>query len=306
MASLMSSEEMMSRIGQLEVDSLITKAEVIDILKQFEVQKEAMQDAIQREFAQTRNRIDILVNDVRAEVKILNEKRDDLLNQTARAVDQLDSRLNILEVHGGPGVGGGNGGREDRQKGYLPLKSTIPESLGNAREKWRSWKRDALGYFDTITKGMKAYLLEIEKQPEDITADWAFGEANSRGALAATATEHLWRAFASLTVDEPRKIIEATPDDGWNAWRRLCQHFNPSLASMEGRAWSDLGTMAQNIAKSPEETKKMINELSLRIKHVEDISGEKVADTHAKSILLTFMDSITRQHTATYHGKTND
>ena len=116
MASLMSSEEMMSRIVQLEVDSSITKAELIDILKQFEVQKEAMQDAIQREFAQTRNRIDILVNDVRAEVKILNEKREDLLNQTARAVDQLDSRLKILEVHGGPGVGGGNGGREDRQK----------------------------------------------------------------------------------------------------------------------------------------------------------------------------------------------
>ena len=93
MASLMSAEEMMSRIVQLEVDSSITKAELIDILKQFEVQKEAMQNAIQREFAQTRNRIDILVNDVRAEVKILNEKREDLLNQTARAVDQLDSRL---------------------------------------------------------------------------------------------------------------------------------------------------------------------------------------------------------------------
>ena len=153
---------------------------------------------------------------------------------------------------------------------------------------------------------MKAYLLEIEKHSEDITADWAIGQANLRGAWAATDTEQLWRALANLTVDEPRKIIEATPDDGWNAWRRLCQHFNPSLASMEGRAWSDLGTMAQNIAKSPEETKKMINELSLRIKHVEDISGEKVADTHAKSILLIFMDSITRQHTASYHGKTND
>ena len=95
MASLISAEEMMSRIVQLEVDSSITKAELIDILKQFEVQTEAMQDAIQRGFAQTRNRIDILVNDVRAEVKILNEKREDLLSQIARAVE-LDSRLKNL------------------------------------------------------------------------------------------------------------------------------------------------------------------------------------------------------------------
>ena len=50
----------------------------------------------------------------------------------------------------------------------------------------------------------------------------------------------------------------------------------------------------------------MINELSLRIKHVEDISGERVADTHAKSILLTFIDPTTRQHTASFHCKTND
>ena len=103
MASLMSSEEMMSRIVQLEVDSSITKAELIDILKQFEVQKEAMQDAIQREFAQTRNRIDILVNDVRAEVKILNEKREDLLNQTARAVDQLTPALKFWRFMGAQG-----------------------------------------------------------------------------------------------------------------------------------------------------------------------------------------------------------
>ena len=106
-----------------------------------------------------------------------------------------------------------------------------------------------------------------------------------------------------MTADEPRKIVEATPDDGWNAWRKLCQYFNPSLASMEGRAWGELGLLSQNTAKTPEETKRLINELSLKIRRVEDISGETVVDTHAKSILLTFMDPLTRQHTATFHGK---
>ena len=64
--------------------------------------------------------------------------------------------------------------------------------------------------------------------------------------------------------------------------------------------------MAQNTAKSPDETKRMINELAVRIKQVEDISGEAVAATHAKSILLTFMDAVTRQHTAAFHGRQSD
>ena len=109
-----------------------------------------------------------------------------------------------------------------------------------------------------------------------------------------------------MTVDEPKKIVAAVPDDGWNAWRRLCEYFNPSLASMEGRAWAELGMMAQNTAKSPDETKRMINELAVRIRQVEDISGEAVAATHAKSILLTFMDAVTRQHTAAFHGRQSD
>ena len=62
--------------------------------------------------------------------------------------------------------------------------------------------------------------------------------------------------------------------------------------------------LAQNTAKSPEETKRMMNELVVRSNNVEDISGEAVAVTHGKSILLTFMDPVTRPHTAAFQGKT--
>ena len=109
-----------------------------------------------------------------------------------------------------------------------------------------------------------------------------------------------------MTVDEPKKIVAAVPDEGWNAWRRLCNYFNPNLASMEGRPWAELGMMSQNIANSPDETQRLINELAVRIKQVEDISGEALAATHAKSMLLMFMDAVTRQHTAALHcGKTD-
>ena len=188
----------------------------------------------------------------------------------------------------------------------MPFKATIPELLGNDPAKWRSWKRDTLGYFDSITKGMKSLLLEVERQVDDVDGLWAANQAAILGPWAATDSEPLCRALNGITTDEPKKLVEANPDDGYNAWRRLCQHFNPSLASMEGRAWSDLGMLAQSTAKGPDETKRLINELSLRIKRVEDISGETVVGTHAKSILLTFMDPLTRQHTSAFHGKQSD
>ena len=50
----------------------------------------------------------------------------------------------------------------------------------------------------------------------------------------------------------------------------------------------------------------MINEVTLIIKKVEDISGEDVGGNHAKSILLTFIDPVTRQHTASLQGKKTD
>ena len=55
----MSAEEMMSRIVQLEVDSSITKTELIDALRQIGTQKVLLTDAVQTEFASIRIRIDI-------------------------------------------------------------------------------------------------------------------------------------------------------------------------------------------------------------------------------------------------------
>ena len=274
----MSVEEMQNRIVQLEVDQSIPKTELIDVLREMESQKRGITDIVEREFAMVKTRIDSLLKDTQREINNLSAANKDLLDKTARAVDILETRLRMVENKAGAvdmletrlrvvenradsGVRGdyGREARDTKTRGYLPFKSTIPEPLGNEPSKWRAWKMDALGYFDSTTRGMKVYLLEIEKSPEDISEDWAAGQASSRGMWASADKELLWRALNAMTVDEPKKIVAAVPDDGWNAWRRLCQYFNPSLASMEGRAWAELGMMAQNTAKSPDETKRMIN-----------------------------------------------
>ena len=52
--------------------------------------------------------------------------------------------------------------------------------------------------------------------------------------------------------------------------------------------------LLHNIAKSQEETKNLINEMSIRIERIESITGEKIGSAHAKSILLVFIDPLTR------------
>ena len=177
--------------------------------------------------------------------------------------------------------------------------------MGDEPERWWSWKRDVLGYLDTINKGMKDFLGEVDGVDEDVSERWLEDKAVVYGGWTKTDKEAIWRALSGLTKEgsEPKKLLEAVQEDGWRGWRRICRHFNPSLASMEGRVWGDLGTMARETAKTQEETKKMINELMLRMKRVEVIAGEPVAATHSKPLLLAFMDSLTKQHTSNLQGK---
>ena len=189
----MSAEEMMSRIVQLEVDSSITKTELIDALRQIEAQKVLLTDVVQTEFASVRVRIDNLVNDTKRELQSIGEHHQNLLNQTSTAVSTLDLRLKMVEARG-DGAGDrdrGDSRGEFKVKGYLPLKNTIPDSLGSDPAKWRTWKRDALNYFDSITKGMKIYLLEIERKAEDVDQIWACQQANLRGAWAHADSEQI-------------------------------------------------------------------------------------------------------------------
>ena len=152
-----------------------------------------MADAVEREFASVKIKLDNLINDTSRELGNLDKANRELLERTARAVDTLDVRLRAVENIAKAGGGGDNGreGRDSKTRGYLPFKSTIPESLGNEPTKWRAWKMDALGYFDSTTRGMKAYLLDIEKSSEDISEEWAAGRVLSRGVWASADKELL-------------------------------------------------------------------------------------------------------------------
>ena len=78
MSGVMSADEMTGRIVQLEVDSGVTKTEILDILRQVGEQKQLMIDEIQLNFADVRNKIDALINDTRREVEGLKAQNMDI------------------------------------------------------------------------------------------------------------------------------------------------------------------------------------------------------------------------------------
>ena len=93
------------------------------------------------------------------------EARLRVVENRAGEVDMLETSLRMLENNTDPG-GGGDYRRETRDsetKGYLPFKSTIPESLGNDPRNGELGKRTPLVYFDSTTLGRKAYLLDREE-----------------------------------------------------------------------------------------------------------------------------------------------
>ena len=133
----------------------------------------------------------------------------------------------------------------------------------------------------------------VEFHEGDISDEWVEQQSISYGRWVIGDREGIGRAIHKFTKDETRCIVLGVPDDVWNASRRLCEYFNLSLAAMEDRVWGDFGILSHQASKNPEETKILINELSIRIEMVESITGEKVVSSHAKSMLLTFLDPLT-------------
>ena len=102
------------------------------------------------------------------------------------------------------------------------MKQTIPEPPGSEPEKWRAWKRDLLGYLDSITKGMEEFMTEEELADTDVDSTWLQNRSLHYGTWAINDKESIWRALSGLTKDDPKKLLEAVQEDGWMCWRRNC------------------------------------------------------------------------------------
>ena len=205
---------------------------------------------------------------------------------------------------------GGDRGR----KGYLPEKSTVPKPMDSSIEAWRAWKEDVEDFLDDQNRGMQVFLKQIDLDKLDETVDDTYKQKMRKdiedaGGNFLKVTEdqvQIWRALKKLTTGEANGVVTSVKgEDGFEAWRQLCLHFEPVLEARQGQIIAELGNLVRTPAKTIEETRKLVTELEKRKKRVEEITKEEVSQWHAKSVLLGILDPETKRHTVRYQGSTH-
>ena len=119
---------------------------------------------------------------------------------------------------------------------------------------------------------------------------------------------NLWRLLRRrITEGDPKKVVMSIKDeDGFRAWQRLKQRFEPGLAARQGIVMAEFSGIVARQAKSPGETIALLTEMDRKMKLVEDVRGEEVSEMHARSVLVGILDPVTCQHTAMNRSKSNE
>ena len=200
-----------------------------------------------------------------------------------------------------------HGSGHAHQRGYLPQKSMIPKTFSDKHEEWRVWQEEVADYIDTMTPGMKKILEEVDKEEGVVDELWRDSLSDRHAESLVKENQNVWRLLRRITDHEAKKVVMSVKnEDGFRAWQKLKQRFEPGLAARTGIVIADFSGMVARPAKSPSETIGLITEMERKMKLVEDVTGQELSEMHARSVLVGILDPMTRQHTAMSHGKTFD
>ena len=203
--------------------------------------------------------------------------------------------------------------KESREKGgqcgggsFLPTKDSKPNVLKDELEKWRDWKEDTVQFADDQRRGIKVILEWIEEK-EELSMHWKDIITNDKpfGFKAELLDEdvNLWRYLKGITAGDARDTVKSVGDeDGFRAWHELHKYFMPQLEARQSEVITDFSEMVKKPAQDISEMRKLLTEMQKKMTDVEKITGERVQEAHAKSILISILDKTTRQHTAQYQG----
>ena len=183
-------------------------------------------------------------------------------------------------------------------KSLMHPKTIVPEVLSK-EEEWRMWKSDVEDYCQEMFEGMKDMLEEIRKAEEEINEEW-FDPTDedwwSKG-------EMLWRFLKRYTSGEAKRVVMSVREDnGWEAWKKLNQQYEPGLMVREAQVMARFTGTVGKRARNVKETKMMMTELGERAKRVEEITGIQVDARHEMSVIVGIIDPETLKHTAQYQG----
>ena len=291
------------RLHEQQIDNVKEQIELINVslgslrgdqgtsLQRIIEASQKLSDDTERSLAEIRTGGDTLYHDTK-------KKFDDMTNALHATFAEIQQKLYDME---GKTKFGGD---KDKSKSYLPLKNLVPKKMDHDVNKWRSWRDDTLDYFDTINTGIKELLKGIIKCKDQEVEDYIVNEAFLKNKeFGDEDSARVWRALKELTEGDARRVVTAGPEgNGYEAWRRLHAHFEPGLACQQGAALNDLSRMILAPAKSPDDTRRLLTEFNVRVRHAEDIIQEPVSEGHKRSVILGFIDPLARQHAVSCHG----
>jgi hypothetical protein len=217
----------------------------------------------------------------------------------ASDVGDLKERIRRLEEGG---AGGGVGGERKPKKSLIHVKMITPKEL-NSPDGWKRWKADVEDYCEEMFEGMKDILDKVRKSEDAVTYE-AFAATEEEWWSKA---EQLYRFLRRFTEGEARRVVQSVREDnGFEAWRKLHQQYEPSLVMREAQAMAQFTSMVNRRAKGPAETRTLMLELEERAKRVEELTGETVDDRHMMSVIMGILDQDTLKHTVQYQGTKAD
>ena len=187
-------------------------------------------------------------------------------------------------------------GHPDSQKSLVPAKQMVPSKLSKVEE-WKRWRIDLEDYAEASMRHLKEALRAVKSEEGEYDEAWF--EGHGIPPKMASMKKDIWRMLKAYTdpSSDGRRVVEGVADDdGWLAWKRLHEHYEPSLMVREGQVLAELAIMANKTAKNPAETKRFLLDLEDKIRKVNEVVGRTPDDMHCKSIVLGFIDTETNRH----------
>ena len=117
------------------------------------------------------------------------------------------------------------------------------------------WTSEVEDYCEVVRGGMKEALEAVKGQKEEV-------EDRHLEAHWWKERSELWRFLKRYTEGEAKKIVSGIKkDNGWEAWRKLHQQYEPGSTMREAVARSQFTGMVNKRSKTPKETRALMVKL---------------------------------------------
>ena len=136
------------KMEEMQNAILSLKSDLAGLNQQFDQEKAAFNDDVQREFVNHKLMLREVVEEARKEFLGLRAGIQELHDKTEATVSNLHQRVSQLE-------GNTSTSWNNQTRGYLPQKSMIPNTSTDKHDEWRIWQEEVADYMDTMTPGMK-------------------------------------------------------------------------------------------------------------------------------------------------------